>query len=159
MKEGRPTIYTLELADIICERIASGDSMRSVARDLTMPAMTTLFRWLREDEEFRKQYEIAKVESADAWADDIVDIPDNQTGIPLIIDGLPQTDPDGKPLMIIDSVAVAHARLRVDSRKWAASKLKPKKYGDKLQTDHTSSDGSMTPTFGSLYGSDAKPES
>lgn len=154
MVTGRPTIYSLDLADIICEKIASGDSMRSIARDESMPAMTTLFRWLRENEEFKKQYEIAKCESADAWADDIVDIPDNQTGIPLLVNGEPVINDDGKPVMVIDSAAVAHARLRVDSRKWAASKLKPKKYGEKL--DLSSSDGTMTPTFGSLYG---KPKS
>ena len=37
------------------------------------------------------------------------------------------------------------ARLRVDARKWVASKLLPNKYGDKTQIDHTTSDGSMKP--------------
>ena len=30
------------------------------------------------------------------------------------------------------SVVVARSRLRIDARKWLASKLAPKKYGDKI---------------------------
>jgi DNA-binding transcriptional regulator YdaS (Cro superfamily) len=47
------------------------------------------------------------------------------------------------------------ARLEIDTRKWLASKLLPKRYGDKSQVDHTSSDGSMTPTIVQLVGPDA----
>jgi len=35
---GRPTDYTLELTDIVCERLAAGESMRSISRDDGMPA-------------------------------------------------------------------------------------------------------------------------
>jgi hypothetical protein len=36
--------------------------------------------------------------------------------------------------------------LRVDARKWIASKLLPNKYGERTQIDHSSTDGSMKPT-------------
>lgn len=40
---------------------------------------------------------------------------------------------DGEDVKVVfDSTAVARNRLRMDARKWVASKLKPKKYGDKL---------------------------
>ena len=136
MPGGRPTKYNIELADLFCERIANGESMRSIGRDKDMPALSTIFKWLREHSEFSEQYAIAKEESAEAWADDIVQIADNEVGNPLIVDGVPQMDNDGKPVMIVDGPAVNHARLRVDSRKWAASKLKPKKYGDKIVNEH-----------------------
>lgn len=137
---GRPSTYTKELADHICERLANGESMRSVCRDDAMPAMSTVFKWLREDASFSEQYAIAKGECADALVEDMLDIADNQVEQPLIVDGLP-LEVDGKPVMIKDAVSVNHARLRVDTRKWAASKLKPKKYGDKLQSEVSGPDG------------------
>ncbi len=136
----RPTDYSLELVDRICARLAQGESMRSVARDEEMPALSTIFKWLREHKEFSEQYAIAKEESADALVDDILDIADNQVEQPLIVDGLP-VQVDGKLVMVKDNVSVNHAKLRVDTRKWAASKLKPKKYGDKVTQELTGKDG------------------
>lgn len=132
MPGGRPTDYNLEITDIICERLAAGESMRSISRDDSMPAMSTLFKWLREHEEFSQQYAKAKEESADALVEDMLDIADNQVDQPLLVDGVP-LEIDGKVVMVKDAVAVNHARLRVDTRKWSASKLKPKKYGEKVQ--------------------------
>ena len=132
---GRPTDYTLELADSICERLAAGESMRSVSRDEDMPAMSTLFKWIREKPEFSEQYTKAKEESADALAEDMVDIADNQVSQPIMVDGLPLKDEDGNVIMVVDNVAVNHAKLRIDTRKWAASKLKPKKYGDRTMIE------------------------
>lgn len=109
----RPTKYTEEAADIICERIALGESMRSISRDEKMPAMSTLFRWLRENEGFSEQYARAKMESADSLVDDIISIADNES-----------EDPQSR-------------RIKVDARKWVASKLKPKKYGDRIHNEHS----------------------
>ena len=131
MPAGRPSDYTAELADSICERLAAGESMRSISRDDKMPAMSTLFKWIRVLPEFTEQYAIAKAESADALVEDMLDIADNQVEQPLLVDGIPP-EIDGKPVLVKDAVSVNHARLRVDTRKWAASKLKPKKYGDKI---------------------------
>jgi hypothetical protein len=36
----------------------------------------------------------------------------------------------------VDAVEVAHARNRLDTRKWLASKLAPRKYGDRVEHDH-----------------------
>jgi uncharacterized protein with von Willebrand factor type A (vWA) domain len=130
---GRPTIYTQDLADLICERLANGESMRSVARDKNMPASATMFRWMRSQEGFRDQYEIAKEESADALVEDMLDIADNGAEQELEI--------DGTEIKAVTQVGVSHARLRVDARKWAASKLKPKKYGDKIQAEHSAGTG------------------
>ncbi len=138
MTFGRPTDFTDDLSDAICSRIAGGESMRSISRDDEMPAMTTLFRWLREKDTFRQQYELAKEESGELYADDIVDVADNQVGNPLLKDGEPVMK-DGKPVMVVDAASVAHAKLRVDARKWTASKLKPKKYGDSTNVNLTKS--------------------
>ncbi len=137
---GRPSLYTKELADTVCQRLAAGESMRSVSRDEAMPAMSTLFKWIREIEEFSVQYDKAKVESADALVEDMLDIADNQAAQPLLNKG-EITIVDGKIITVVDGPSVAHAKLRVDTRKWAASKLKPKKYGERIINEHKGSIG------------------
>lgn len=119
MPAGRPSIYTQKLADQICERIADGESMRSISRDEKMPCMNTLFKWLREREDFVAQYAIAKDDAADSMVEDILLIADNE-------------DQD-----------VQRSKLMVDTRKWIASKLKPKKYGDRIHNEHS---GNLTLT-------------
>jgi hypothetical protein len=83
--------------------------------------MPTIFYWLREYPEFLEQYNVAKESQADALAEDLLEIAD----LP------PQINEKGG----VDSGDVAHMRLRIDTRKWIASKLKPKKYGDKIEQE------------------------
>jgi len=140
MPAGRPSDYTQDLADIICEQLASGDSMRTVCKSEDMPGMSTVFRWLRERDEFRQQYETAKDEAADVMVEEINEIADNSTNdyITLLADAVKEKPPSEWTEEDIHVLAIKAApeniqrsRLRVDARKWTASKLKPKKYGDK----------------------------
>lgn len=88
-----------------------------------MPCMTTVFKWLREDEAFAQQYARAREDQADALADEIVAIADEAEV---------SAKQDGEEIRLaLDATAVARNRLRVDARKWVASKLKPKKYGER----------------------------
>jgi hypothetical protein len=124
MERGRPTIFTNELADEICERIANGESLRAICREDGKPALSTVFRWLSNDRAFQDQYAMARDEQAEAFADELVSISDEQEYEKVEIDGVPLA-------VKFDSTAVARNRLRIDARKWVASKLKPKKYGDR----------------------------
>lgn len=128
---GRPSIYTNELCEIICARIALGESLNKIVTDDAMPAMTTVFRWLREKEDFRHNYEAAKAEQAELFADQIAEI----------IDTEPLQVVDQNGVSRVDSGWVSWQRNRVDARKWIASKLKPKKYGDRIQQEMTGADG------------------
>ena len=134
-KNGRPTDYNQELSDLICVRLANGESMRSVCRDESTPAMTTVFRWLRENEEFQQQYAIATEERAEAFVEDMVDIADNATN-----DWMEQNG-EGNEGYRLNGESIQRSKLRVDTRKWAASKMKPKKYGDKIQQEITAPEG------------------
>lgn len=131
-KVGRPTSYSIEVADAICERIADGQSLRTICKDSDMPSKSTVFRWLKSDEEFSDQYARAKAEMADSLFDDILAIADNREN---------DRDEDGRA----DVDHIQRQRLRIEARKWMAGKLKPKVYGDKI--DHTSSDGTMRPSI------------
>lgn len=130
---GRPTDYTKDLSDIICAKLAEGESMRSISRDESMPCSTTMFRWLREDEEFQQQYAQAKLEGHNAWFEDIMDISDDGSN-----DWMERNNKDGENIgWQVNGEAIQRSKLRVDSRKWALSKLMPKKYGDKIHTEHS----------------------
>jgi len=112
MPGGRPTDYSLELTAAICERLAVGESLRSICRDDEMPSMASIFLWLSKHPEFSEQYARAREAQAESHADRIVEIADDDT-----------IDPN-------------HKRIMVDARKWVASKLKPKRYGDKAEVEH-----------------------
>mgnify|MGYP000867958778 CR=1 FL=1 len=113
---GLPVEYSPEVADAICERLAVGESLRHICAQDGMPRMASVFRWLAANEAFREQYARAREEQAESYADEITQIADEEI------------DPQ-------------RARVRIDARKWVASKLKPKKYGDKVTTELTGADG------------------
>lgn len=138
---GRPEIYTQELADKVCAALAVGESLRTVCKDEDMPGLTTVFKWIRTNEEFAKQYEKAKQESADAMGEELLYIADNP------IEGEEITIKADGSKEIRKGDMLGHRRLQVDSRKWLMAKMKPKKYGDKLDL---TSDGEKLPT--PIYG-------
>jgi len=132
-KVGRPEVFTKELGDVVCERLSLGESMRSIARDPDMPGITTLFKWIRTDDEFAAQYDRAKEESADAIYDEIQEIADDGTN-----DWVEQHGDDAaKAAYKLNGESIQRSRLRVDTRKWMASKMKPKRYGDRQIIDQT----------------------
>lgn len=115
-KTGRPSKYSDEMAEKICEKIANGRSLRSICAEDGMPPMKTIYRWLEANEEFRHQYTRARDKQADYFAEEIIEIADSAEA---------------------ESAAVAKAKLQIDARKWAASKIAPKKYGDKVEQQIT----------------------
>ncbi len=136
---GRPTTYTDALGDSICERLMDGESLKSICAADDMPHRSTVFRWIVANETFRDMYARAREEQAETMADEIVSIAD-EGETKVIVGG------DGASMVVFDSTAVARNRLRVDARKWVAAKLKPRKYGDKLQTEISGPDGGPVET-------------
>ena len=115
-----PSKFSQDLFDQICDEIAEGKSIRSICLRDDRPAHKTFFAWLNKDEALAAQYARAREDQADTIFDECLEIADA-----------------AKP------EDVQAARLRIDTRKWMAGKLRPKNYGEKV--DLTSSDGSMTP--------------
>lgn len=129
-QEGRST-YTKETADIICERIANGESLRAICDDEGMPDKATVFRWLQAEPAFCDQYARAREAQADAIFDDILSIADDGRN-----DWMEKQDAEGDAVGWRENgEAIRRSQLRIEARKWMAGKLKPKKYGDKLELD------------------------
>lgn len=113
-----------------------------------MPSRSAFLNWLREDEDVLRQYTRAREHQADFLVDEILEISD---------DGKRDYKRDADGNIVVDHDHIARARLRVDSRKWFASKVLPKKYGDKSTHEHSGPDGNpieIRPVI-NLYG---KPE-
>lgn len=131
MTAGRPSDFTQEIADTICERIADGESLRSICNGEDMPNKATVFRWLAGNDTFRDQYARARETQADALFDEILAIADT----PQIGEKRKVKEDGGVEVSTGDMIE--HRRLQVDARKWMAGKLRPKKYGDKLDVEHS----------------------
>lgn len=131
MTVGRPSDFTQEIADTICERIADGESLRSICNGEDMPNKATVFRWLASNDTFRDQYARARETQADALFDEILSIADT----PQIGEKRKVKEDGGVEISTGDMIE--HRRLQVDARKWMAGKLRPKKYGDKLDVEHS----------------------
>jgi hypothetical protein len=108
MAGGRPTTYTVETAERICAGIARAIPLVKICDMDGMPDPSTVYAWLRVNEEFSKMYARAREDQADFLASEIIDIADNGA--------LDHND----------------RKVRVDARKWIAAKLKPRNYGERL---------------------------
>lgn len=110
----RPTLFTEELGDSICAEVMAGKPLVRILEADGMPEAATVYRWFRIHKEFCDNYARAKEDQADYFSEDIVQIADMSTTETVQVD-----------------------KLRVDTRKWVASKFKPKKYGERITQEHT----------------------
>lgn len=114
----------------ILDKLAVGLSLRSICMAEGMPSESLVRKWVVQDEAFGAQYARAREAGMEALADEILDIADSQEGDVI-------TTQDGREITNHD--AIQRAKLRVDTRKWIMSKIAPKKYGDRLDLNHSGS--------------------
>ena len=101
--------------------IEEGKAVINILKNKDYPSNRTFWKWLDQDEYKVKLYARACEARADAMVEDMIQIAD---------DGLNDTYEDDEGNQRTDHDVIARSKLRVDTRKWLASKLKPKKYGD-----------------------------
>lgn len=137
MPKGRPSSYSPEIANEICERLATGLSVRAIcnAGD-DLPTWQTVFGWLGKFPDFAEQYARAKELAAESIAEEIFEIADDSSG-----DNEEQFVTEGVTATRAIPENIQRSKLRVDARKWYLSKIMPKKYGDKVQQELSSPDG------------------
>jgi len=110
---GRPSSYNEETAEALCEAIAQGAALYKLCEDReNWPAEKTVYQWLERFPAFAQSYARARERQQDRAADEMIEIA--------------ATEPDPQ-----------RARVMIDARKWRASKLAPKKYGDKIEVEQT----------------------
>jgi hypothetical protein len=110
-------LYTKEIGDEICQRIAEGESLRSICKGNRMPSCATVLNW-----QFARAREIGYF----ILADEIMEIADDATN-----DYTTRAKEEGAEV-VVNHDHISRSKLRVDTRKWMLSKMLPKVYGDKL---------------------------
>ena len=123
-----------EIMEKICVGLAEGKSLRRTVKDDGMPDRATVYNWIIKNDELFGQYAKAREAQADTLFDECLDIADeNHHDTYIDNDGQERTNHD----------VIARAKLKIDTRKWMAGKLKSRAYGDSMKVDNTSSDGTM----------------
>lgn len=104
----------------VCEELIEGRSLRSICHDEGMPNKSTILRWLNEDDgTLATSIAHARELQADAHVDDIVEIVNDLTS--------------RRP----DRIDANEARVAIWAKQWVAAKMRPKKYGEKVEHEHT----------------------
>jgi hypothetical protein len=145
-RKGDGSKFTQDMADRICEGIASGNSLRRVCLGLGINHATVM-DWRRDREDFANQYATARLSQVESLVDEILEISDDSS------QDFIETE-DGRT--VADHEHINRSRLRVDTRKWYASKVAPKLYGEKIHVDQTVQ-GSLEMFMDSLSGTSLGP--
>jgi len=113
----------------------------SLDKSLKVSKMSTetFYKWVENDPDNAKLYTCACARRADAIFEEIFDIADDTKN-----DTTQVFDRTGKKIDVPDMEWIQRSKLRVDVRKWAAAKLNPRKYGEKL--DLTSDNEAIKPS-------------
>ena len=114
---GRPSTYTEEMGNLICDKLTEGVSLRKLCMSDEFPNASTVYVWLDRFPEFAEKYARAREAATEDMLEDLLEIADD-----------PKMDAQEK-------------RVRIDTRKWVMGRLKPKKYGEKQVVDVGNKDG------------------
>lgn len=126
LRRGRPPIpKTEEVIETILALVVAGWSLKRICALEDMPSLPVFFRWLQADEVFRARYVRAKEDQADVFVEEMLEIADNNENDISI-------DPKDETKKRIEYANIQRAKLRVDTRRWIASKFKANKYGDRV---------------------------
>lgn len=111
----------LELTTLICSMVAAGDTLKTIGEAIGMPP-SSVFMHVCKTEEGRAMYAKARDSASDLLESEIIEACRNVNG------KTAQAD-----------------RVKIDGLKWVAARRSPRKYGDRVVVDNTSSDGTMSP--------------
>ena len=136
-KIGRPSTFTPQLVDELCERLASGQSQNAISKRPGMPAAITISEWMADTKNpekvaFAAKYVRAREAGYQILASEILEIANTP-----IVGRKTKLNADGEVVEVTESDMIEHRRLQVDTRKWFLSKVLPKMYGDKLDVAHS----------------------
>jgi len=130
---GRPSVYSQEVAEEICQRITEGESLTRICKDEHLPAKSTVLKWARDDKAgFSTIYAHARELQLDVRQDEIFDIADDGSN-----DWMEKLDSEGKNIgWQVNGEHVQRSKLRINTRQWVLTKLRPDKFGEKVGLTH-----------------------
>lgn len=128
---GRPSQFCEDVVERICIAIAEGAALHVICQQDDFPVESTVYKWLDKNPDFAKRYARARERQAERGVDEMRVIADTATD-------------------------ASKARNQIDVRKWAASKLLPKKYGEKVEVSGNP-ESPISVMLNAVQGSAIKP--
>ena len=140
-KVGRPTKYTPELAEKICDLIREGLSEREICSQKGMPDASTLGRWKDNNQEFCIQSARAREESAALYREKALGIAQEtaKTAVKVLRGEI--TDALGEPVKDLPRGYVEAQKLLVQELNREAAIRDDRNYGDRRRVAVTGADG------------------
>ena len=127
-KIGKPSKYTKEIAQSICEQLSEGIPLREICRQDGMPAWRTVYDWMYKDDDLSTAIAHARDLGYDSLAEECLDIADDANN-----DWMERTDKEGRSIgWVVNGEHVQRSKLRIETRLKLLAKFNPKKYGEKL---------------------------
>lgn len=123
---GRPSIFSRELAEKVLREIEDGTTFKQFDQRADLPRSATVLRWYFENWEgwFSAAYDNAQKTRLYKMAHETLDIADDSQG-DMACDEYGNVKQNHE--------YVARSKLRIDTRKWLASKLLHNIFGEKLE--------------------------
>lgn len=116
----------VKLFEDIVHLITTGVSLTDALNKTKGIGRTKFYDMLNESDEYANKYARACEVRADVIFDEIFGIADDGTNdLMTVVKGQVEYEMENKEV-------TNRSKLRVDTRKWALSKMNPKKYGDKI---------------------------
>jgi len=129
---GRPTDYTEDLGNLICDLLADGKTLTEICKDDDMPHRVTVLRWCRKYPDFRIAYASARQDQQHIFGDIIIERSKDESRDYYV---------DDKGVRRSDNTAVQRDRLFCDNLKFLMARLASDTYGDKVRQEITGKDG------------------
>lgn len=120
----------------IFARMIAGESLTQILKDDHLPHVKSFMGWLHKDDKLMQEYRTAQMLRAEIQVDEICEIADN---LQHDLHESEHVTPEGDVVTIkkYDTVKQKQRQLQIDTRKWTASKMIPKIFGDKIQQEVT----------------------
>ncbi len=133
----RKSTFDPKIADRICERIGTGETLRAICREDGNPSYVTFYTWIKENPELAERFADARARGFDAIAAECLEIADDATN-----DFMDRKDADGEVVgQQLNAEHVQRSKLRIETRLKLLAKWDPKRYGEKIETQITGKDG------------------
>lgn len=132
MAKREPIHKPADHMDAICDWISQGRTLRDYCRQEGAPSYVTVYGWRLNDDAFAERFARARDIGHDAIAEECLEIADESA-----FDAIEGED----GTLRANAEVIQRSKLRVETRLKLLAKWSPKKYGDKLDLNHS---GSLT---------------
>lgn len=131
-KRGRPSKFTEAIAAEICDRLSKGETLTSICRDEHMPEPRTVSDWKAAKPDFSTAFARAREAGFDAIAEECIEIAEDGSN-----DYTERRRQDGSTEEVFNAEHVQRSKLRIETRLKLLAKWDPKRYGEKLDLNHS----------------------